>query len=166
MNVIRDGAGGTLYTYSGNAAVQYPVSSGSYMGIVASLASVAGGIVGTVASGGALAPLAFGAVSGIMNAHTRVNHSGSFSGNAGAMGLKKPYLIITRPQPAIAETFPAMDGYPANKSVIIGECEGFVSFESVHVENIPATDDELSEIESLLLSGIIISGQPEEGSLP
>ena len=134
VNVIRDGAGGTLYTYSGNAAVQYPVSSGSYMGIVASLASVAGGIVGTVASGGALAPLAFGAVSGIMNAHTRVNHSGSFSGNAGAMGLKKPYLIITRPQTAVAETFPAMDGYPANKSVIIGECNGFVAFDSVHVE--------------------------------
>lgn len=157
VKVIRDGAGGTIYTYSGNAAVQYPVSSGSYMGIVAALASVAGGIVGTVASGGALAPVAFGAVSGIMNAHARVNHSGSFSGNAGAMGIKKPYLIITRPQTAVAETFPVMDGYPANKSVIIGECNGFVAFESVHVENVPATDDELSEIESLLLNGIIIS---------
>lgn len=156
ITITRDGAGGILYTFAGNCAVQYPVSSGSYMGIVASLASIAGGVVGTVASGGALAPVAMGAVSGIMNAHTRVNHSGAFSGNAGAMGVKKPYLIITRPQTCLADNFPAFDGYPANKTTTISECSGFVKCEVCHVENVPATDAELSEIEMLLKSGVII----------
>ena len=156
ITVTRDGAGGILYTFAGNCAVQYPVSSGSYMGIVASLASIAGGVVGTIASGGALAPVAMGAVSGIMNAHTRVNHSGAFSGNAGAMGVKKPYLIITRPQTCLADNFPDFDGYPANKTTTLSACSGFVKCETCHVENVPATDAELSEIEMLLKGGIII----------
>lgn len=156
ITVSRDGAGGILYTFAGNCAVQYPISSGSYMGIVASLASIAGGVVGTVASGGALAPVAMGAVGGIMNAHTRVNHSGAFSGNAGAMGVKIPYLIITRPQTCLADNFPDYDGYPANKTTTISACSGFVKCETCHVENVPATDAELSEIEMLLKGGIII----------
>lgn len=156
ISVTRDASGGILYTFAGNCAVQYPISSGSYMGIVASLASIAGGVVGTIASGGALAPVAMGAVGGIMNAHTRVNHSGAFSGNAGAMGVKIPYLIITRPQTCLADNFPAFDGYPANKTTPLSACSGFVKCETCHVENIPATDAELSEIEMLLKGGIII----------
>lgn len=156
IKVTRDLSGGTLYTYSGNCAVQYPISAGSYMGIVASIASIAGGIVGTFASGGALAPMAMGAVNGALNAHTKVQHSGSFSGNAGAMGIKKPYLIITRPQTALAETFPLFDGYPTNESVKISECSGFFKCDEVHLENIPATSDELTEIESLLKTGVIL----------
>lgn len=156
IRVTRDLSGGTIYTYSGNCAVQYPISSGSYMGIVASIASIAGGVVGTIASGGALAPVAFGAVNGALNARTRVEHSGGFSGNAGAMGIKTPYLIITRPQTALADTFPMFNGYPANKSVIVGTCSGFVQFDRVHVENINATTEELSEIETLLQDGVIL----------
>lgn len=156
IKVNRDLAGGTLYTYSGNCAVQYPISSGSYMGIVASAASIAGGIVGTIATGGALAPVAMGAVSGVLNAHTRVQHSGSFTGNAGAMGIKKPYLIITRPQTALAENFEMFDGYPANENVTLSQCSGFVKCRTVHLENINATETELNEIETLLTSGVLI----------
>lgn len=156
ISVTRDSSGGILYTFAGNCAVQYPVSSGSYMGIVASLASIAGGVVGTIASGGAMAPVAMGAVNGILNAHARVQHSGAFSGNAGAMGVKIPYLIITRPQTCLADNFPAFDGYPANKTTTLASCSGFVKCEVCHVENIPATDAELSEIEMLLKGGIII----------
>ena len=156
VNVFRDGGGGIIYTYTGNCAVQYPISSGSYMGIIASLASVVGGVVGTIATGGALAPVALGAVSGVMNAHTRVEHSGGFSGNAGAMGIKKPYVIITRPQTCLADNFPAFNGYPANKLTYIADCTGYIKCDECHIEQIPGTDAELSELENLLKSGIII----------
>lgn len=156
VNVLRDGGGGIIYTYTGNCAVQYPISSGSYMGIIASLASVVGGVVGTIATGGALAPVALGAVSGVMNAHTRVEHSGGFSGNAGAMGIKKPYVIITRPQTCLADDFPAFNGYPANKLTYIADCTGYIKCDECHIEQIPGTDAELSELENLLKSGIII----------
>lgn len=156
VEVSRDNNSSILYQYSGNCAVQYPISSGSYMGIVSSIISVAGGVAATVASGGAAAPLALGAAGGLLNAHTNVQHSGGFSGNAGAMGGKKPYLIITRPQTKVASNSEMMYGSPTNSYTTIGECEGYIKAEKAHIINVSATDEELAKINELVLSGIIV----------
>lgn len=156
VNVKRDGYGGVLYSYSGNCASQYPLSSGSYMGIVSSVIGVAGSIVGTVASGGSLAPLALGATSGLLNAKTHVQHSGSLSGNSGVMGVKIPYLIITRPQTNMAENYQHLQGIPSNTYVQLSACRGFVKVKNVNVQNIIAESEELEEIKTLLLDGVII----------
>lgn len=156
VNVKRDGSGGVLYSYSGNCASQYPLSSGSYMGIVSSVIGVAGSIVGTVASGGSLAPLALGATSGLLNAKTHVQHSGSLSGNSGVMGGKIPYLIITRPQTNMAENYQHLQGVPSNTYVQLSACHGFVKVKNVNVQNIIAESEELKEIKTLLLDGVII----------
>lgn len=156
VNVKRDNSGGVLYSYSGNCASQYPLSSGSYMGIVSSVIGVAGSIVGTVASGGSLAPLALGATSGLLNAKTRVQHSGSLSGNSGVMGGKIPYLIITRPQTNMPENFEHYQGLPSNVYSKLSSCRGFVKVKNVNVQNINAESAELDEIKTLLLDGVII----------
>lgn len=156
VNVKRDGYGGVLYSYSGNCASQYPLSSGSYMGIVSSVIGVAGSIVGTVASGGSLAPLALGATSGLLNAKTHVQHSGSLSGNSGVMGGKIPYLIITRPQTNMAENYQHLQGIPSNAYTQLSACHGFVKVKNVNVQNIIAESEELEEIKTLLLDGVII----------
>lgn len=156
VNVKRDGSGGVLYSYSGNCASQYPLSSGSYMGIVSSVIGVAGSIVGTVASGGSLAPLALGATSGLLNAKTHVQHSGSLSGNSGVMGGKIPYLIITRPQTNMAENYQHLQGIPSNTYVQLSACRGYVKVKNVNVQNINAESEELEEIKTLLLDGVII----------
>ena len=156
VNVKRDGYGGVLYSYSGNCASQYPLSSGSYMGIVSSVIGVAGSIIGTVASGGSLAPLALGATSGLLNAKTHVQHSGSLSGNSGVMGGKIPYLIITRPQTNMAENYQHLQGIPSNTYTQLSACRGFVKVKNVNVKNIIAEREELEEIKTLLLDGVII----------
>ena len=156
VNVKRDGSGGVLYSYSGNCASQYPLSSGSYMGIVSSVIGVAGSIVGTVASGGSLAPLALGATSGLLNAKTHVQHSGSLSGNSGVMGGKIPYLIISRPQTNMAENYQHLQGIPSNTYAQLSACRGFVKVKNVNVQNIIAESEELEEIKTLLLDGVII----------
>lgn len=162
--VYRDGAGGNLYTYSGSCIVTYPVSSGTYVGAVANVvsvaASVAAGIMGTVASGGALAPAAVGAagaaVSGLAHTRTNVQHSGSFSGAAGVMGGKIPYLIITRPQTRMADQYPAYDGVPANFTSRLGACTGYVKVKEVHLKVPNAYESEIAEIEQLLHQGVLI----------
>lgn len=164
VNVIRDQAGGILYTYSGSCIVTYPVSSGTYVGAVANVvsvaASVAAGIMGTVASGGALAPAAVGAagaaVSGLAHTRTNVQHSGSFSGAAGVMGGKIPYLIITRPQTRMADQYPAYDGVPANFTSRLGACTGYVKVKEVHLKVPNAYESEIAEIEQLLHQGVLI----------
>lgn len=156
VNVKRDGCGGVLYSYSGNCASQYPLSSGSYMGIISSVIGIAGSIVGTIASGGSLAPLALGATSGLLNARTHVQHSGSLSGNSGVMGGKIPYLIISRPQTNMAENYQHLQGIPSNTYVQLSACHGFVKVKNVNIQNIIAESEELEEIKTLLLDGVII----------
>lgn len=164
VNVIRDQAGGILYTYSGSCIVTYPVSSGTYVGAVANVvsvaASVAAGIMGTVASGGTLAPAAVGAagaaVSGLAHTRTNVQHSGSFSGAAGVMGGKIPYLIITRPQTRMADQYPVYDGVPANFTSRLGDCTGYVKVKELHLKVPNAYESEIAEIEQLLHQGVLI----------
>ena len=147
VNVQRDAAGGTLYTFSGDAAVRYPVSSGSYMGIVSGLIGVATSVVS-----GNLLP----ALGGVTRLHTNVDRSGSFTGNAGAMGSKIPYLIISRPQTAMADQFETLSGYPSNTYTTLSACKGFTQVKYCHVENLNATDAEKQEIEQLLKEGVIL----------
>lgn len=147
VSVQRDNAGGVLYQYSGNCACQYPLSSGSYMGIVTG----AIGALGSLARGNI-----FGTAMGIAGMHTNIEHSGGFSGNAGAMGIKKPYLIISRPQSAINNGFPSIQGYPSNYFTRLGNCSGFTQVSECHVENISATDKELDKIKDLLKEGVIL----------
>lgn len=158
VNVTRDGAaGGVLYTFSGDAAVRYPLSSGSYMGMVSGVLSVVGGIAGTIASGGSLAPALLGGAAGIGNAHTRVQHSGSISGNAGAMGGKKPYLIIRRPQTALANNFEHYSGVGANQRVTVFQMDGYFRLEDIRNVNIKgATDTEIEEIVRALEEGVLM----------
>ena len=157
VKVSRDSGGGTLYQYAGDAAVRYPISSGSYMGVVSGVLGVVGGIASAVMTGGASAPLAAGAVaSGIANAKTDVQHSGSFAGNAGAMGGKKPYLIIERPQTAVASGYSAYQGTGANAVHKVSAMSGYFRMTDVHVDNVArASAEELEQIRTMIERGVI-----------
>lgn len=148
VKVTRDMFGGVIYQYNGDCSVHYPLSSGSYMGMV----TAALGVAGTIASGGSMIPMLLGA----SRARTSVERSGSLSGNAGAMGIKKPYLVIQRPQASTANEFNKYVGKPANFTTKIGSATGFISCTEVHIENCNGTDSELAELESILKSGILI----------
>ena len=156
VKVNRDGAGGTLYQYTGNCAVEYPLSSGSYIGMITGALSLGAGIAGTIASGGNMIPAMMGATAGLGRMHNDVSRSGSFSGNAGAMGIKKPYLIISRPQTELADKFTTFVGKPSNYTTTIGACKGFTKVDTVHIENVDATSSELDELNQILINGILV----------
>lgn len=72
------------------------------------------------------------------------------------MGSKIPYLIISRPQTAMAQNFETLSGYPSNTYTKLSACTGFTQVKFVHVENLNATDAEKQEIEQLLKEGVIL----------
>lgn len=156
VNVKRDTAGGVLYTFPGSCSVQYPLSSGSYMGIVSTIASTVVGAITAPTPRGAGAAVLGGITNLTFNSHANVERSGSFIGNAGAMGSKIPYLIISRPQTAMAQNFETLSGYPSNTYTKLSACTGFTQVKFVHVENLNATDAEKQEIEQLLKEGVIL----------
>lgn len=157
VSISRDGGGGILYTYGGSAIVTYPVSSGSYVGAVQAALSTAIGIGSAIASGGASLGASAGMVlGGLSHAKTQVQHSGQFSGSSGAMGGKKPYLIVSRPQTRTPSNIGEYKGKPSNAIHQLSSCTGFVKVDEVHIISTSAYDNEIQEIESLLKSGVII----------
>lgn len=157
VSVSRDGGGGILYTYGGSAIVTYPVSSGSYVGAVQAALSTAIGIGSAIASGGASLGASAGMVlGGLSHAKTQVQHSGQFSGSSGAMGGKKPYLIVSRPQTRTPQRIEEYEGMPTNSIHQLISCTGFTKVKEVHIISKTAYDNELQEIESLLKTGVII----------
>ena len=156
VRVNRDTFNPVMYTYAGSAIVSYPISSGSYASAVTGALSIAAGVAGTIASGGALAPALIGGALGATHLHANVQHSGSFSGCAGAMGGKKPYLIRSRPQSATPYGFETIQGKPAARKVKLSSCDGITKVDSVDLKGITATETELRMIEAALKQGVIV----------
>lgn len=156
IRVTKQNSNAVLYTYSGNCAVQIPLTSGNYGTLLTGLLSAVGGVVASVASGGAALPAVAGIGSAALNSHTNVSQSGNLGSNAGALGIRKPYVIITRPTPYNAENYPSFYGIPSQKYVMLGNVSGFTKVREIHVENINATNEEKSEIESLLKGGVLL----------
>lgn len=154
--VKRDGESAVLYQYAGSAIVTYPVSSGSYASMVTGVLSLAAGVAGTIMTGGAAAPALIGGAVGLSHLHTDVQKSGGFSGSPGAMGGKKPYLIISRPQDATPTNFEKYEGKPASKTVVLGNCSGFVKVKQINIDAVPATYGEQDQIVALLKQGVIL----------
>lgn len=150
--VTKNGAKQQLYTFNGNASVQIPLTgsdrtrllSGAITGAVAGI--TAGGLIGAVAGG----------VAGGLMGGTSIERSGNFSANSGALGIKKPYLIISRKTPYDADNYNDYYGYPSNKTVVLNNCKGFTRVKDIHVDIPNATNEEKNEIETLLKNGIII----------
>ena len=157
--VTRDGFSPVMYQYSGSAIVTYPVSSGTYLGALAGVAAVATGAIAGIMTGGvASSALAVaGTATGLTHLHANVSHSGGFSGCAGAMASKKPYIIISRPQTAMASNYGHFTGKPANSQVILSNCSGFTKVKSVYVHTSKkSTSEEKAMIEAELKRGVLI----------
>lgn len=153
--VYKGNSFGTLYTYAGNCAVPLPLTSGSFTGVFSSLLATAGTAVFGGGPAMALGELAGHALSGHMQQN--IQRSGSIGSNVGALGIRTPYVIITRKVPLDAHLYQTQYGFPANKTVTLGSLSGYTRVKDIHLSGIPCTDDELEEIESLLKDGVIIN---------
>ena len=151
--VTKSGVEQQLYAYSGNCSVQIPLTgadrtrliSGAVTGVLAG--GIAGGVAGAVVGG-----LAKGFMSG-----SSIERSGGFTSNSGAMGIKTPYIIVSRKYGYDALDYNKFYGFPSNKTITLGSCNGFTKVKETHVENVArATDKEKTEIENLLKNGVIV----------
>ena len=156
IKVIKENSDAVMYTFQGNCAVQIPLTATTYTGMVGALLSgisagasiMTGNIVGAVSAG----------LEGAMRAGTGlsgVRQSGTIGANAGALGIRIPYVIITHPVSAMSDGFNTLEGLPSNELVNLSSVSGFTRVTFVHLENIPATMPEIEEIQTLLETGVI-----------
>ena len=158
IKVIKENSDAVMYAFDGNCAVQIPLTATTYTGMVGALLSgisagasvMTGNLIQAVNSG-------FSAIASGYSGLTGVKQSGTFGANAGALGIRKPYVIITHPVSAMPAGFNSIEGMPSNVYVTLGALSGFTRVRSVHLENIGnATDEEITMIKDLLTEGVII----------
>ena len=164
---LRHSSRGVIYSYAGNCLANIPMTASSYGGALKNyyqqLANVFPGMIQGGASGGAAGAAAAG-IGGLVGAaesiafNTRPTYqrSGNMSGSAGIMGVKKPFIIIERPNISVPDYVQRYAGLSANVTMKLGSLHGFTTCDYVHIEGLHATEAELNEIESLLHSGVIL----------
>lgn len=146
-----------LYTYNGQCSIPIPITSANYTSVVNGVISIAASVGSLVATGGASAPTAIPAIatSVVNQMKPQIEKSGSISGSAGVLNMQIPYLILIRPRQALPSRQNEFIGYPSLITVQLTELSGYTEVQSIHLENIPATQEELAEIQSLLEGGVI-----------
>lgn len=168
-----------LYSFTGTCSITIPVTGANYtqayLGVIQGVAGVVGGA--TTAVGGVvsaakglattgkatgLANVGIGGnamidgASQIASSKIQYDHGSSCNMTAGYLGVQSCYAIITRPRQSLAENYNNFVGYPSNITSQLGSLKGFTAVEEIHLSNIPATDSEKAEIETLLKGGVII----------
>jgi len=99
---------------------------------------------------------AFDAVSNVMNSKPAIQRAGSIGSTAGFMAFRKPFIIVTRPNQNVPPNQNHYTGFPCHKTLALIDCSGYTEIESIELDNISATDDELDEIRTLLFSGVYL----------
>lgn len=151
VSVNKGGVIQLTYNFDGNCSVMLPLTSGSWANMTVGLATALTSMIVNPVAGALQIPNAL---------HNGISMSsqGQIGCNAGAMGRKKPYVVITNTQAYDAIGYNELYGYPANILTRLGQLTGYTRVKEVHVENVNnATVDEKNEIERLLKSGVIIS---------
>ena len=154
VRVIKDSLDAVLYQFSGNMASNFPITSADYATVFSGALQLAVGVGSLPSSGGVLSLVS--ATSNMLSG-ADVKRTGSLSSSSGFMGIKKPYLILSRPIQSLAESYNHFNGFVSNIKMKLGECSGFTKVDMVHLEAIPCMDEEKAEIESLLKSGVLIN---------
>jgi hypothetical protein len=159
------------YQFEGNCSVSVPITSGmmtavqnALIGVATTALSAGATAAVTVATGGVALPaavlagsVAAGATKQGLTSKNQVQYSGSFGSSYGAMGIKKPFLIIKRPKQKVVYGYNKNYGYPAHKMVLLSTCTGYLKAIEVNVISPTATEAEKKMIEQCLKTGVFVS---------
>lgn len=161
INISSSNGNYTGYTFNGNCAVQLPLTGANYssfvtggLGVIASVGAAAltknpsaGAIAGAGLTSGAAA---------ISTANLQVTRSGSLGGNAGAMGIKIPYIIITRNIAIDAVNKQHFEGLPQSLTSKLNALSGFTRIKEINLDGLTCTETEKDMILNKLKEGVFI----------
>ena len=85
-----------------------------------------------------------------------VTRSGSFQEGSGGLTPQAPYLLISRPRVNIPSEYGSHYGYPSNINLNLQFLRGYTEIAEIHLDSIPATIEEIFELEDLLKGGVIL----------
>lgn len=162
--MIETGKKGLLYSFNGSCITNVPITAINYSGAIQNAVSAIGAGATTIAgiATGAAPLTAMGATQLLsagantaLNSKPTVTRSGSMGGSAGLMSYQKPYIVINRPRMSVPDKLNKFIGNTLNVTMKLSTLKGFTQIELIHLDNIPCTDNERSELLALLKEGVI-----------
>lgn len=161
-----------LYSFVGQCSCSVPITGNDWTNVINGVLGVASSIGGLMMTGSAFAGVPFGQQSGtkinaissnlsstaqnVNNSKPIPERSGAMSGMGGILGIQTPYLVLTRPRQCVPDYQNTYTGYPSFITRGLSQLSGFTIVNSIHLQNVPATDEELTEIENLLKAGVML----------
>lgn len=148
-----------LYSFAGNCVERVPVTGMNYTALLATGASaiattavgaVAGGVAGGIAGGVA------GAINVASKLGDTMQRSGSLSGNAGVLGPRKPYILLTKKAMVYPDDYQELEGFPARARARLGTLSGFTRVTDVDLDDFAASAEEKRLLEDLLKEGVYL----------
>lgn len=85
-----------------------------------------------------------------------VRRSSNVGGNLGFISSQTPYIIISRPRLSLPDNYAHYHGFPSNITSKLGNLSGYTVVSNIHLDGLNATAEEVSELENILKTGIII----------
>lgn len=155
--------GSVLYQFTGSCSAQLPITNLDYRGMISALISIgttAVGVGSAIASGGITAPMVAVGVgntaNNVMNGKPNIQHGGSLGSTSGFLGTRIPYLIITRPRQCVPTGVNKFKGLPSLITSKLKNVTGFTQVHDIHLDDLPCSDAEKTELRSILESGVIV----------
>lgn len=183
VKVTKGVLNSVLYNFTGNCSSSYPLSSRDFSTVFGSLINASSSIMGaatvtktanslpdttkrqkylkakaTESATSSMEGAGMQATNNLLagNFSPDVVRCGTMSANVGFMGIKKPFLIISRLKQSLPADFGKHAGYMCNVTKKLGDCKGFTQVRFIHLDGIIATNTEKNELDSLLKEGVII----------
>lgn len=151
--------------YSGNCCVHIPITGQTYSSLMSGLVGGAlGGIMPTSANMPTLKASAdilgsaVGNATGFGNVQTsgNVQSSNGYSSSSSFLGVRTPYLKITRTVASFPSNYGHENGFPLNVTKPLSNVSGYTQCSRAVLDGITAPDSVKEQIATLLASGIYI----------
>lgn len=150
---------GVCGQYSGNCCVHIPITGASYSNIVSGLVSGLDHAQNMVESKSLSSGSFASGIEAMNNIISKPMYtmSNGFNATSGFMGVRIPYLIISRPVSSFSKAYPHEKGMPLNVTKRLSEMvgTGMTVCDKPHID-FECTEWERAEIERLLTSGVIL----------
>lgn len=140
--------------WGGNACVHVPITGVNYSNMVSGIAAGASAVVAEIGKGSLI-----GAADAALNtaaAAPAMQSSNGYNATTSFLSVRTPYLVIERSVSHYSKDYGHEQGYPSEITADWSQLSGYTESDSIHLEGLGATDEEMKEIASLLAAGVIL----------
>lgn len=92
----------------------------------------------------------------VLGSKISFEHASHLAGNSGILGIRRPYLIINRPDMCNPAQYGTYNGRPCMMYLNLGSLQGYTEVQEIQLTGFSATNPELAEISKMLKGGVIL----------